>query len=653
MPKWTILLASFLGSIQLLSLFWMLVPIETANKSIVRFEMASRCDEGINLIPLNNDGIIKMLDQPVRMTKACWHNVSLPENNPAQDVKVVYKTPQLRRIWYRIHYYVEDDWDIHKPLMIYIPRILGQAWQIKIGDRNIADNRLDWRSTWNRSVSSSFLVEQLPPDRLLTINIGVISSLPEGFSIARISIGDAVEILNLKKNREFWQAVVPQVLTFFMLILCVFLIIIWLRHRANTEYLFLSINSLAFTVTNLNYHLEMPNNLASYEWYKILITSAPEPWMVWSIYMFCARFANFSFPWVERLLWFYIIVNSLIILSPVSFEQDYSTLTGVVCLILVSVIIGIVIWQVILTKNFGLLVVAVWLTISIPTIGIHDILLSLNIINPEGLFWGPYNMLMVSAGFLIVIQRRYMDAILGQEQLNCDLTKRLVEREELTLRLTEREAELRTQQNRLLELERSQTLAEERQRLMHDMHDGLGSSLLTTLAAIEKDNLPQKVVAEALRTCIEDLRLVIDSLEPTAHDLVTLLATIRYRLGQRLEAAGLQLKWEINDLPPLPWLEPPDALNVLRLVQEALVNVLKHANATHVRVATHHLGQNVEIQIEDNGCGFDPNLISTGRGMHSQTKRAVRLGGELNIQSILGRGTFLQLLLPVNKSLPS
>jgi signal transduction histidine kinase len=174
--------------------------------------------------------------------------------------------------------------------------------------------------------------------------------------------------------------------------------------------------------------------------------------------------------------------------------------------------------------------------------------------------------------------------------------------------------------------------------------------LLTTLAAIEKDNLPQAAVADALRVCIEDLRLVIDSLEPVAHDLVTLLATIRYRLGQRLDAAGLELLWEIGDLPPLPWMEPPDALNVLRLVQEALVNVLKHAKATSVRVATRNLGHHVEIHIEDNGCGFDPKTITPGRGMHSQTRRTERLGGELQIESTPGRGTLLHLQLPINKA---
>ena len=273
----------------------------------------------------------------------------------------------------------------------------------------------------------------------------------------------------------------------------------------------------------------------------------------------------------------------------------------------------------------------------------------MNLINPEGLYLSPFFTVALYSVFLYLIQRRYAAAIAGREQLNIDLAKRLTEREALTQRLTESESELRAQQKRLLEFERANTLAEERHRLMYDMHDGLGSSLLSTLAAIEKANMPQQAVAEALRSCIEDLRLIIDSLEPTSNDLVTLLATIRYRLGQRMVSAGLEFKWQIEDLPPLPWLEPPDALNILRLVQEALINILKHAKASSIRVATRDLGQQVEIQIEDNGCGFDPKLISSGRGMHSLFNRAGCLGGELQINSRIGSGTLLCLLLPINK----
>ena len=226
-----------------------------------------------------------------------------------------------------------------------------------------------------------------------------------------------------------------------------------------------------------------------------------------------------------------------------------------------------------------------------------------------------------------------------QSAINDTIMERLIAKD-----LSEK---LASNQQQLLKVERERTLLLERQRLMYDMHDGFGSTLLTTLAAIELNQMPQETLAATLRECVEDLRLMVDSLEPIDQNLINLLATIRYRLGPRLDAAGLTLEWSISDLPELPWLEPPEALNVLRIIQEALVNVLKHAKADRVRVTTRDLGGQVEIHIEDNGCGFDYSNIVMGRGLRSQNWRAEKMGAELLLDSTFGSGTSLRLRLPL------
>jgi len=641
-------LAAILGAWQLFGLLLLLSPPDSTNEKVIRFEQASRCREKAGLYPLNGEGIAAMLDQPPQIQQDCWQPVTLPENNPIQEAKVDLNHPHLVRTWYRVHYRVPDDWPVTKPLMIFVPRVIANAWQIKIQGQPVADNRSDWRSTWNRPVSAPLFANQFQPGQTLDIDVAIIASLAEGFSIARISVGDATILGRQKAFREYFQVVMPQALSAVILLLGLFFLSFWLARRAETEYLLLAFASVALAVLNLRYTLTQPDNPGLDRWYDALIIDSAVPWINCLVYLFIARFANFSFPWVERILWLHVFVINLITFSPISLQYDTSLIKGATSFLIGIVVKVIVVWQAIISQKIGLRIIAVLLVIGL-FVGFHDIALNLNLINPEGIYIGPYSVLALFAGFLYAIQRRYVAAINGKERLNADLTKRLAEREALMQRLTESEAELRCQQCRLLKLERAQTLAEERHRLMHDMHDGLGSTLLTTLAAIEKNNLPQQAVADALRSCIEDLRLVIDSLEPTANDLVTLLATIRYRLGQRLESAGLELKWEINDLPPLLWLEPPDALNMLRLVQEALVNILKHAKASSVRVATRDLGQQVEIQIEDNGMGFDPQTVAPGRGMLSQTRRAERLGSELQIESRPGQGTLVRLILPVSK----
>ena len=223
------------------------------------------------------------------------------------------------------------------------------------------------------------------------------------------------------------------------------------------------------------------------------------------------------------------------------------------------------------------------------------------------------------------------------------------ERQALVERLKAHEAQVLQQHDELAVHARQKALLSERQRLMQDMHDGLGSALLSAMVAVEHGSMDRAGIVDVLRECVDDLRLVIDSLEPVGHDLMALLATMRYRLGKRLAASGLQLDWDVQDLPMLDWLEPPDALHVLRMMQEALNNVLKHARAGRVRIVTRHLGRYVEIRVEDDGQGFDPETIQRGRGLKSQQRRAETLGGAISVDTAPGEGTRLCLRLPVKR----
>lgn len=210
--------------------------------------------------------------------------------------------------------------------------------------------------------------------------------------------------------------------------------------------------------------------------------------------------------------------------------------------------------------------------------------------------------------------------------------------------------DLQAQQAKNRELDRAQTLTTERQRLVLDMHDGLGSRLITALAIVERDQAQPGELADQLRECIDDLRAVIDSLEPANNDLASLLATLRFHLGPRLERAGVCVEWRMEDLPSLTWLGPPAALQLMRLVQEVLTNIIKHASAGRVVVATRQVDEHIELIIRDDGCGFDPDSYSSGRGLRFLKQRADKLRGKLEITSHPGAGTEVRLRLPIMAS---
>jgi signal transduction histidine kinase len=231
--------------------------------------------------------------------------------------------------------------------------------------------------------------------------------------------------------------------------------------------------------------------------------------------------------------------------------------------------------------------------------------------------------------------RRIAQALAESQRLNAELEARV--------RL--KQLELERQYEAVQRLSREAAVADERRRIMADMHDGIGGQLISTLSLVEGGDATPEQVAAALRECIDDLRLAIDSLEPTDHDLLPLLGNLRWRLEPRLRARGITLDWQVQDVPRLACLTPANVLHVLRILQEAFTNVIKHAGARHVRLSTRTDGDRVLVDVRDDGRGMDGADTTRGRGLASMRRRAQSLGGELLLRTD-GSGTTLSLALP-------
>jgi signal transduction histidine kinase len=138
-------------------------------------------------------------------------------------------------------------------------------------------------------------------------------------------------------------------------------------------------------------------------------------------------------------------------------------------------------------------------------------------------------------------------------------------------------------------------------------------------------------------------------MEPVETDLLLLLATLRFRLQPRLEAAGVKLVWDAGEAPPLEWLDQRHALHILRILQEAFANILKHSGARQVTVSVRAEGDQVLVRVQDDGRGFDPaRPVRGGRGLTNQLRRAEAIGGAI-LWEPSARGASLALVLPVSK----
>lgn len=287
----------------------------------------------------------------------------------------------------------------------------------------------------------------------------------------------------------------------------------------------------------------------------------------------------------------------------------------------VLVLIGVAISDALRLRSLASWLLVAWGLLSIP-MGAHDAMLQNYRGDMESLYITPYVNLGLLTVFLYAAFTRYTGALASAAQA----------RGTLAARLTAQEQELKGTHQRLRAAEREQTLLHERQRLMREMHDGVGSSLMIALQTVEHRQAKNQPVdvAQVLKECIDDLKIAIDSLDCTDADLLALLGALRWRLGRRLGQAGITLHWRMSDVPPLPWLDAQSALHVLRILQEVLTNITRHSGASEITVSTEADDEGVTVRVADNGRPFAPPapeaVTPDRRGLSNVRSRAQALG---------------------------
>jgi signal transduction histidine kinase len=562
---------------------------------------------------------------------AAWRPVAMPDvRDRPGAAKVTQDGYEMR--WYRLHVPAGDE----QPMALYIPRLVTLSAAVLLrtdqGWRPLLDNQHAEREQWVQPVWLP-----LPGVGERGLDLVVALPVPAGsyHVVSRFWVGPR----DVLEKRWLWrvraQTGLPQAVSLTLLVLGAFALMLWLRRPGEAIYGLFALGAVAWMVRNLHYYVTLPATPAAQDWFW-WATHASMGWVMLTALLFALRFARGRRPGLEWLLTANVVLVTVISMPLWLRQWDMVVLQYTVTAVVAAIGTAWVTWLAWREERPELRVMAAALILGV-ALGLHDLAVLAGWAWQEQFFLMPFATLAVMLSFLYAVQRRYVGAV---EQVKA-------ENSQLQEDLDEQVSVLQAQNAQLREAERQQALLLERQRIMADMHDGLGSALLSALVAMEQGSMSHEQCVEVLRECVDDLRLVIDSLEPVGHDLVSLLATMRYRLGKRLQTGGLKLDWDVQDLPTLPWLEPPDALHVLRLMQEALNNVLKHARASRVRMVTRHHGSYVEIRVEDDGAGFDLQTIQHGRGLKSQIKRAQRLGGKLRIDSSPGHGTRLSLRLPV------
>ncbi len=264
---------------------------------------------------------------------------------------------------------------------------------------------------------------------------------------------------------------------------------------------------------------------------------------------------------------------------------------------------------------------------------VRDLLVFLQLID-SSIYYSGIASYVLLVGVALLLARRFTHALEHTESFNARLLAQ-VEGAKTELRESlEREHTLKLRHAR----------AHERVNLASDLHDGLGGMLVGSIATLEHAAapVPQAQMLAMLKSLRDDLRLIIDATgqQTGLQVLGEVIAPLRRRITELFEASGILCRWELAGVDDLT-LDASLNIGVLRFLQEALTNALKHSGARHVDVTIQRTRTHLRLDVRDDGRGFDEAALGAhgGNGLRNMRTRANRLGAQVQWQSEPGRTT--------------
>ncbi len=222
------------------------------------------------------------------------------------------------------------------------------------------------------------------------------------------------------------------------------------------------------------------------------------------------------------------------------------------------------------------------------------------------------------------------------------------------------EAKLLTSTRQLKALSRHVLEAQEieRRRVAIELHDELGQSLTAIKINLQlserfKDRSPLELNAENIRIvedALQQVRRLAMALRPAMLDDLGLAPALQWIAKQTAERGGFEVQFQSTLIQGRAAAEIETAC--FRIVQEALTNIMRHAQARRVEISLRHDGDALVLCVRDDGSGFDLTamreraMAGDSLGMLGMQERATLLGGQLNIQSTPGQGSTVQLICP-------
>jgi signal transduction histidine kinase len=542
------------------------------------------------------------------------------------------------------------------PLALFLPRV-GNSFRVSVDGRELARFGAFPPGPYDDAsfAPQYFVVPASPsasePAAPRRIEIAIAAQTARQGGLSPVVAGSEDEILPLYERALFWHVSGGRFIAIVSGVLGALALLVWLRQR-EPIYLYYGLGELLWCLQTA----------------RVLFTHAPLPWPWWGVLPLAAFQAA-----IPLLCRFALAVVG----------RDDSRLARLLGLMAwlapVVAVAGIMVpwlWLMPLWRGLGLLaalaMMVVVLRVAVRSAVLEHRVLGLAVVlivvcavrdiwvmrtSPEAYAMVPW-IRFAWVGFAItlawVIAERMRKDARAVEAMNASLEAELAERN----------AALEAAFAREREGEKARGALEERQRLVQDLHDGLGGQLVGLLRMAQQPGAAREDVTLHLRDAVDQLKLTVDAMHGDEGDVASTLGSVRYRLGPRLQAAGIDLHWDVSRLPAMHGWSTRHSHQLQMLLFEAFANMMAHSAATQASLSARRVpleavseanGANdvngapvdaIEVELRDNGRGFDASARADGRGLANMRARATALGAALTLRSRPGE-TFLRLHLPV------
>ncbi|WP_297475417.1 hypothetical protein [Ferrovum sp.] len=556
---------------------------------------------------------------------AHWNPVTLPDNWNSSH------PDQGGTGWYRFTFYL--DRPSHDLWGIYLPRLSANAQVFANGILVGCGGRLTEPISLNSFRPLLFPV----PGSLLhpgnnIISVAILGYPNESSGLESVQFGPFTELASRHERRHLIEVTTPITICVLNVSLALGLFLLWRRHRSESLYLMLSLGSLCSGIYTSSFFLtEVPVQHSLWLWFIYTLTMG----FSYIILLVILRFVRVKNPVLERWAGAYTLIMPFLIAwaGPSHYLKFFGYMGASYVLISPYLFYLVIRHRKTGNKVESLLLLLVLSILA--GIGVHDLdqmILPHRHLPDYYAYWAASSV-GLAITFLVILR---FDRTLNQYiLLNSNLNRQIEEKSRALASSYEEHHALLTHT----------ALLDERERILRDLHDGLGGYLISALALVDRMPLTTRALQKTLHTALDDLRLMIDSIDDKSGDLSILIASVRERLDLAMNACNITLHWQVISPPQLPHPSPSRHLQLVRMIQEIFNNVAKHSQARHVNfILTASF-----LEIRDDGIGFDHRSLKTGRGLTNLRRRATELGLILTLQS--GKhGTLIRLEWPLTLS---